>query len=194
MLKKLLAVLLLLSLTAAFSSAALADDMMKIGGGGVGILNNVNYQDTLPDGRLIFCGSGGADFARRRARLLCVNPDGTVSWEYVDQDEKEFYGAVVLEDGNIAVCLKKKVVLFTPEGKNTGKEIIQDRQDGSAPQVLSRGVLKHYGEEDGYTKFVDWEGNALFRTNGAFYATLTDESGLVMTGRDPGGRILIRKY
>ena len=47
-------------------------------------------------------------------------------------------------------------------------------------------MLKHYGEEDGYTKFVDWEGNALFRTNGAFYATLTDESGLVMTGRDPG--------
>ena len=182
MLKKILSILLFLSLTAAFCSVSLADDMMPIGKGG--FLIYVSYQDTLPDGRMIFCGSGGEDYDGQRAKLLCVNPDGTISWEYVDQNEQGYYEAVILEDGNIAVSMQKKVVLFTPEGKNTGKEIIQDRQDGSNPQVLSRGVLKHYGEEDGYTEFVDWDGNTLFRTDGAFYATLVDDDGLVMAGQE----------
>ena len=181
MFKKLLAILLLLSLTTAFCSVSLAEDMMKIGEGG--FLNCVNYQDTLPDGRLIFCGSGGDHISLERARLLCVNPDGTVSWEYVDQDEKEYYDAVVLEDGNIAVRTQKKVIIFTREGKNTGKELISDSDDVNDTQVLSRGLLKR---SDKYTEFVDWDGNVLFRTEGAFFATITGDDGLVMRGRDPG--------
>ena len=161
MYKKLLAILLFLSVSVFSCSACFADDIVKIGGGGTGLLIYVNYQDTLPDGRMIFSGRGGADFERQRARLLCVNPDGTVSWEYVDQDEKEFYKVVVLEDGNIAVRMKEKVVLFTPDGKKTGREVIPSGESVDNTQVISRGLLKRYGE-------------------------LTEDDGLVMTGRDPG--------
>ena len=186
MYKKLLAILFLLSVSIFSCSACFADDMVKIGGGGTGLLIYVNYQDTLPDGRMIFSGRGGADFERQRARLLCVNPDGAVSWEYVDQDEKEFYKVVVLEDGNIAVRMKEKVVLFTPDGKKTGREVIPSGESVDNTQVISRGLLKRYGEKNGFTEFIDWDGNFRFRTDGAFYATLTEDDGLVMTGRDPG--------
>ena len=46
MLKKLLVILLLLSISIFSCSACFADDMVKIGGGGTGLLIYVNYQDT----------------------------------------------------------------------------------------------------------------------------------------------------
>ncbi len=187
MFKKLLAILLLLSLTAAFCSASLAEDMVKIGGRS--LLKVVRYRCSLPDGRLVFSGSegNGLDYNRETARLLCLNPDGTVSWEYVDWDERTYEDAVILEDGNIAACGTVKAVIFTPEGKNTGREIMLTGEDERLSLVLPGGLLtSHSREEDRYMEYIDWDGNVLFRTDGAFYTALPDDDGLVMTGRDPG--------
>ena len=72
MYKKLLAILLLLSVSVFSCSACFADDIVKIGGGGTALLIYENYQDTLPDGRMIFSGRGGADYEWQRARLGSV--------------------------------------------------------------------------------------------------------------------------
>ena len=187
MFKKLLALLLLLSLSTVFCPASLAEDMVQIGGRS--LFKTVNYRCTLPDGRLVFSGSEGndVDYNRQSARLLCLNPDGTVSWEYVDQDEREYTGAVVLEDGNIAACAAGKAAVFTPDGRNIGREIILKGKGESASMILPGGVLTSYSrKEERDTEYVDWDGNFRFRTDGAFYATLTEDDGLVMTGRDPG--------
>lgn len=49
----------------------------------------MSYAFTLPDGRMIFTGSRGkvGNYQEQEARLLCLNPDRTVSWEYWDPAE-----------------------------------------------------------------------------------------------------------
>ena len=101
MFKKLLSVLLLLSLTAACCSASLAEGTVKIGKKGI---DNMKFAGLLPDGRMVY---GGFMEERtdsdRKARLLCLNPDGTVSWEYVDQKAGYYHETVVTDEGTIAV-------------------------------------------------------------------------------------------
>ena len=43
----------------------------------------------LPDGRIVIAGAVGVkgNYENSRARLICLNPDGTVSWDYRDTSE-----------------------------------------------------------------------------------------------------------
>ncbi|MBR3429860.1 MAG: hypothetical protein IKG87_07170 [Clostridia bacterium] len=67
-------------------SCAFAENTVNFSGPGYDALQ---YACTLPDGRMIFTGYRGAkgNYQESRARLLCLNPDKTVSWEYFDPSE-----------------------------------------------------------------------------------------------------------
>ena len=68
-------------------SCACAETIIDLGlpegGDGMG------YEATLPDGRLVFsgCNSEAGNSMNSKARLLCLNPDGTTSWDYIYPQE-----------------------------------------------------------------------------------------------------------
>ena len=79
---------------------ASAEGAINLGGDGC---DQLTYVGKLNDGRVVFCGSVGSigDYHNSRARLLCLNPDWTVSWEYIDPAEGEaryIYGAILQDD------------------------------------------------------------------------------------------------
>ena len=85
-------------------SVALAEESMNLGAEGN---DEMKYAFTLPDGRMLFVGSRGepGNYQESRARLLCLNPDRTVSWEYLDSatGNARYNGAAFLPDGTIGV-------------------------------------------------------------------------------------------
>ena len=94
-------------------SFAGAEPVAKIGGN---LFNGSEFIGELPDGRMIFFGTTGEN---RICRLLCLEPEGTVSWElkYFTHD---MYAPVITEDGTIAIPGKDKIVFCSAEGKITG--------------------------------------------------------------------------
>ena len=133
MLRTLRRMLLLCLCIALLAGSALANEVVDISTDGYDCMY---YECTLPDGRLIFAGDMGTvgNYADSRARLLCMNPDMTVSWDYVDPEEGgcRFWGAAVLKDGTIGTMLDnspyqnsvgRKLKFFTQDGQPTGKEI-----------------------------------------------------------------------
>ena len=85
--------------------AACAEEMHVLGRGNWDYLE---YGCTLPDGRLVLTGEKTMNRPDHvtGAWLLCLNPDLTVSWEVVDEEENGYDSvrkAVVLPDGTIAV-------------------------------------------------------------------------------------------
>lgn len=179
MFKKLLSVLLLLSLTAACCSASLAEGTVKIGKKGI---DNMKFAGLLPDGRMVY---GGFMEERtdsdRKARLLCLNPDGTVSWEYVDQKAGYYHETVVTDEGTIAVLQPGAVRLFSANGQFTGKEIPLDNSRGFyLYELTTHGLLTEAKE------FTGWDGNTLFALADPLmykvHSLTADEDGLVLTG------------
>ena len=143
-------VLLLCLCMVLLAGGALANEVVDISTDGFDCLY---YECTLPDGRLIFAGDMGTvgNYADARARLLCMNPDMTVSWDYVDPEEGDcrFWHATVLKDGTIATVLDnspyqqpmgRKLKFFTQDGQPTGKEIvfsdIESNVDEATPSFL----------------------------------------------------------
>ena len=88
-----------------FCSAVCAETIIDLGlpegGDGMG------YGATLPDGRLVFsgCNSEAGNSMNSKARLLCLNPDGTTSWDYIYPQEGCccFYDVNVLKDGTLGI-------------------------------------------------------------------------------------------
>ena len=162
------------------------------------------YKMTLPDGRLIFTGSVGkpGKYMESKARILCLNPDGTVSWDYMDPEKGSCsFGEIALtKDGSLCALFDNspyqtteeiKLKFITTEGKPVGKEISQDLSQDY--RILNAGLMiRHFASEaeESYTELVDWDGNVLFRWPGygpiAVNDLIEEEDGLVMIGREPG--------
>ena len=179
MFKKILSILFILSLTVAFCSVSLAEGTVKIGKKGI---DNMKFAGLLPDGRMVFGGrmEEGPDSANK-ARILCLNPDGTVSWEYVDQKARYYYETVVTDEGIIAVLQPGAVRLFSADGKYTGREIPLDSPGGFyLYELTTHGLLTEA------KKFTGWDGNTLFTLADPLmynvHRAIADEDGLILTG------------
>lgn len=197
--------LLLCLCMALLAGSALANEIVDISTDGYDCLY---YRGQLPDGRVLFSGWKGAvgNYADSRARIICLNPDMTVSWEYIDPEEGScgFYTLTVLKDGTIAALLdnspyqnpeSQKLKYFTPDGKPTGKEIdIQGTTllvDGTSPSCLW-ALSAQDGDDEACRVVYDWEGNMLFRdTEGhtvirGARQMIEEEDGLVFAGGEAG--------
>ena len=166
------AIMILLAAMLLLASAALAENTVTdLSGEGYDCLY---YQCTLPDGRVILTGWKGApgNWQDSRARILCLNPDTTASWEYVDPAEGccGYIKAAVLENGMIGVVFEdapdqelaeRKLKFFTAGGTPAGKEIDLTIPDGLIDGVTASCIwLRGYGS----SRFFDWEGREIFRT------------------------------
>jgi len=159
------------------------------------------YQCTLPDGRVVLTGWKGVpgNWQDSRARILCLNPDMTVNWEYLDPAEGRcgFTKAVVLKDGRLGAVFEnapdqdleeRKLKFFSPDGKPDGEEI-----DLTIPGTLVDGAsasclwLSSVSE----TLLVGWDGAEILRFgegrcpfSGCGWMAET-EDGLVFAGQSP---------
>ena len=153
----------------------------------------------LPDGRTVFAG-WMMDEESSAGRLVCMNPDGTVSWAYEEPagSRSAYWGVLPAEDGTLAVSAdienESKVIFFSTEGQPSGKELpLQD--EAGRFSLKSFGTVRNTGGEDGDEglEFADREGNLLFRwENGApvVYGQgdmIPEEDGLVLTGWTENG-------
>ena len=177
LLKRLLMLCLCLALTA---GCACAENVVEISNGTGESLDDLC---ALPDGRLLLGGSKKtASDTCTCARLVCVNTDGSVSWEYTgpeqDNTYRGFYGAAVLNDGTIAAMMIEEpqegkpitIQFFTQDGKPTGKETAIDSwlvNFSLEPSFLVMGTASTEGDS---TEIFDWDGNKLNSYDGLVIA------------------------
>ena len=187
------------------AGSALANEVLDISMEGN---DSIGYDCTLPDGRMIFCGANGkpGNYMDSKARLLCLNPDRTVSWEYIHPAKGRWgcHGVVLMDDATLAVrlsndpyqtCTEDKIVFFTQDGEPTGREIQLDVTENECT-YRRYGMLKHglmtycYSDNDAecYTECADWNGNVLFRIDGRGpiqnEGLIEEEDGLVLFGNE----------
>ena len=197
--KKMILLVLCLSI---LSSFAYSESVISFNGPGYDALG---YACTLADGRMIFTGyrSVEGNYQESRARLLCLNPDKTVSWEYFDPSEgKCGYGAaLVREDGRLAVVFsnspyqtltERKIKYFTVEGEPLENTVDIFREDSLLnavyPSFLQITVIPGDAEVF-YRYFLDWDGNELFKIASNEEITIEKsfeaEDGVVLMGCEP---------
>ena len=103
---------------ALLAGSALAAEVVDISSEGY---DCIGYDLTLPDGRLIFTGCHGkpGNYMDQKARILCLNPDRTVSWEYIHPAEGswDFCGMILMKDGTLCVRLSNDPYQKTEEEK-----------------------------------------------------------------------------
>ena len=197
--RKVLACILFLLALCPFASG---ESMASFNGPGYDALR---YACTLPDGRMIFTGYRGevGNYQKSKARLLCLNPDRTISWEYWDPAEGQCgYGAALMcEDGTLAVIfsnspyqtlIERKIKFFTTEGVPLEKTVDLYRKDSLLnavyPSFLQITVIPGDAEVF-YHYFLDWDGNELFRISSDEMITIEKsfetEDGVVLMGCEP---------
>ena len=131
--------------------------------------NSENFRGfcKLPDGRMLFAGfqenaDGGV------GRLLCLNTDMTVSWEYLDKTNDGFTDVTVTKDNTIAALYEKGVRFFTPEGELLDKTLYLQPALGFY-DVTPLGVMACHRTGDNelanYLELLDWDGSVLFRVD-----------------------------
>ena len=203
--RKILKSMLLLCLCAVLlTGSALANEVLDISGEGY---DDIGHACTLPDGRMIFSGCKGkpGNYMDSKARLLCLNPDKTVSWEYIHPAEGSwgFSGVLLMDDGTLCVRLtndpyqtreEDKLVFFTQDGQPTGREIQLDvteqGNDYLGYGMLKSGIMTYFyaeNDEESYIECSDWDGNVRFRLNGrpiVQYGLIEEEDGLVFMGNE----------
>ena len=160
------------------------------------------YADTLSDGRILLCGAQSApgSYKDSSAKLLCLNADRTVSWEYLDTaaDGGKFIFAGELDDGTIGAVYCKLVDygwqddlafrFFTPDGEPAGKEtvIVDPDSDGIQISGTARSCLTAYmlGDVVNDDFLLDWNGNRIGSLDIAPGASryAEDEEGIILTG------------
>ncbi len=192
---------------ALLAGAALAEEMVNIGTDGYDCLY---YKCSLPDGRMIFAGcqaKAGHYNDNHKARLVCVNPDGTVSWEYVDPEGicGMFCDTVVTEDGRICTIYEDSpeqetqamsLKFFTLDGKPDGAAVPLDFDwvfhYALTPAGLFTDAFNYDKNRSEYIEFTAWNGKTLFRKNGGFPISyqmfgsgiIAEEDGLVLSGKE----------
>ena len=198
--KSILALCLCLALLA---GTACAEEIREICFG----LDYMHYGCTLADGRMVLVGAKNlADgyYFEPVARVVCLNPDGTLSWEFADTGENGYVSAVqaaALQDGTVAVVFEDRQLLdredrltvrfFTQDGKETGKELELSTKLVTFKATPSWLMLYGWKPEERMdeTILIDWGGNELLRYDGlilpdgyGFAVGNTDE--LVLYGQD----------
>ena len=197
--KKMILLVLCLSI---LSSFAYSESVISFNGPGYDALG---YACTLADGRMIFTGYRGEEgnYQESRARLLCLNQDKTVSWEYWDPAEGQCgYGAALMcGDGTLAVIFsnspyqkltERKIKFFTTEGEPLEKtvDIFYDDSllNAVCPSFLQITVIPGDAEVF-YRYFLDWDGNELFKIASNEEITIEKsfeaEDGVVLMGCEP---------
>ena len=169
--------LLLVLCLALLCSAAMAENRVSISAEGE---DWMNYAFTLPDGRMIFAGSRGqvGNYQESKARLLCLNPDRTVAWEYFDPatGHAHYNGAALLEDGLIGVVFTNspyqeteaiEIRKFSTDGEPIGEaiDIFEDGKTGSlVNSITSVCIQMDVYTEEGEERygFIDWDGHLIF--------------------------------
>ena len=205
---------MLLCLCAALlAGGAFAEETKVVNLGGLGMCR-LRYQETLPDGRILLAGyQRTPDDAYPVPRLLCLNNDRTVSWDYLDTADKNagYTHAAVLADGTIGVVLEKRIFsdirnssvdlrFFTQDGEPTGKEItILAPADGivtvmdatkSGLDLLTR-IEKGETVEYLPNRLAGWDGIEISQVNGLSCSAvgtqmIEEPDGLLMYGLSPG--------
>ena len=194
--------MLLILCLSILSSFAYSESVISFNGPGYDALG---YACTLPDGRMIFTGyrSEEGNYQESRARLLCLNPDKTVSWEYWDPAKGQCgYGAALMrKDGTLAVVFsnspyqkltERKIKYFTTEGEPLEKtvDIFYDDSllNAVCPSFLQITVIPGDAEVF-YRYFLDWDGNELFKIASNEEITIEKsfeaEDGVVLMGCEP---------
>ena len=204
----LLRALLLCLCAALLAGGAFAEETKVVNLGGWG-MSRLRYQDTLPDGRILLAGyQETADDPYPVPRLLCMNSDMTVSWDYLDTTRINagYTHAAVLPDGTIGAVTERVLTngrnyfvdlrFFTPDGIPTGKEInIPEPADGtvSVMDATKSGLdltIRTGNDADVEilpNRLVDWDGNEIAQVEGldsrAISTRMIEEpDGLVMYG------------
>ena len=177
MIRRFLVLCLCLALLA---GSACAEEMKSICSG----LDHVYYSCTLEDGRLLLTGVKNrttSDYYDPVAWVVCLNPDGTVSWEFDDQGA-DGYSSVVqaaaLRDGNVAMVFEDRQLLdredritirfFAKDGQPTGKELPIPTDCVTFRATPSWLMLNRWKKEEriNETLLIDWGGNELLRYDG----------------------------
>lgn len=162
---------------------------------------------TLPDGRIVFSGSAAVkgNYQDSRARLLCLNPDGSVAWEYIHPaaGRCSFGNLQLLPEGVLGVImdnspnqntLEKKILRFTLDGQPIGEPIDIFTKNisscSSTPSCIKFSVIP--GDAQSYYHyFMDWNGNIQFRIHSdsriaGGIGLLPTEDGILLTGTEVG--------
>ena len=170
MIRRALALCLGLALLA---GAACAENMKVLSSGAEDWLN---YECTLPDGRILLTGGkmeNGKD-GNFVPWIVCLNADRTTSWELIDrqQDGSAAAGrAAVLKDGTIAINIgehteSEVIKFYTRDGDQAREDLVL------SPTAIVEAAEANYlmltGVEDGNesTVLIDYEGKELFRYDG----------------------------
>ncbi len=190
---KMIRILLLCLCTAMLAGTAGAEEMVDIN---EYAFSDVIYQDTLADGRVLLAGSGDPS-GMPRPRLLCLNTNRTVSWEYLDETAGRYIGAAVLADGRIGAVLWEDgeeqdtgfiLQFFTQTGLRAGEEIrIPVPVDAYYNNLTANRLLFEEQGDDGKYYLYDWDGHeiAVLREPGMMFTfrnMIEEEDGLVLFG------------
>lgn len=206
--RRAMAVCLIVALAAC---TACAEDLVELSCGRVEFLN---YQCTMPDGRLLLTGgTRRAESGGDAAWIMCLNTDRSVSWEYISR--KDGYTAAdyaaVLPDGTAAVVMenypeKRAVMFFTPDGKKARKKLNLKKKRGNVCAAGPSFIMFYDSDSDEptdwrYTTFLyDWTGKETGRYDGVilrggygFMVSAGDE--FLMYGQDTmfNSRAMIQK-
>lgn len=183
---------------------ALAEDRIDLSTEGC---DQLYGQLTLPDGRVVFSGSAAVkgNYEDSRARLICLNPDGTVSWEYIHPaaGRCRFSNLQLLPEGVLGVILSNSpeqetqetwIFKFTLDGQPVGEPIDFFTEDisscSSTPDCIQFSVIP--GDAQTFFRyFMDWNGNMLFRmhcysADSGGITILPTQSGVLQTGTEVG--------
>lgn len=178
-------------------------------------INLLPYSCTLSDGRVLLAGYRFSGESSSVPKLICLNQDRTVSWDYVGEADENglFTLAAELQDGTIGACLRRSTGLalrfFTPDGKPAREEIVipnkYDETDitnvtGSRLQLTHQKLTP---TENGYyvdnfeAYLIDWDGNEIAALD-EFSMLFTGnpmvdvEDGVLMSGSAKEGSIILK--
>ena len=165
------------------------------------------YWGTLPDGGLVLGGSKTSNNNDKSsdARLVCLNADRTLRWEYTDtkKDGYQFVlHATVMQDGTIAAFeytdspWEEAVQFFTPKGKKARKTLNIPREKGLIYSVAPSYLIIYDADSMDadscfkyWTAVYDYKGKEITRYDGhimkdGYGYIVQDNDELVLYGYD----------
>lgn len=189
------------------AGAAWAEDVIELSAGAEDWLN---YECTLPDGRVLLTGGkmeNGKD-GNFVPWIVCLNADRTTSWELIDRQQEGSVGAgraAVLEDGTIAVNVgehteSEVIKFYTQDGEKAREDL--ELSPTAIVEAAEANYLMLTGAEDGNesTLVIDYEGKELLRYDGVclpngYGYKVKGEEDLVLYGADTAvdGQAIIMK-
>ena len=161
----------------------------------------------LPDGRIILSGNAGenGNNQNKKARLVCLNTDGTVAWDYSHPAEGicNFSNVHLLPDGQLGVVftnsqdqttVEAAIYKFSLDGEVlTGPISIFTENmfmQSSTDACITYLVSSPDGQNSCY-HFFDWDGRFLFQLPaesimGGGFQTLSADDGVLLIGNETG--------